>query len=198
MTQTQSLKSFLVIFKGYKKPNNKLYVAFSAVTGSGKTWLAKRIASHFSGLYLSADDLRAAAQKVYPSISRPELDQFVAQYAPLIQNRLLEFPNHLHVVDTNIDKYAQQVFDKAEEIGYPLFVIRLDVERSILVERIKTRKQNNFQNEVALLASLDQAMKYHDEFKENFGSRIDYRYSYNKEGDLDNLLRHIEQKLREG
>jgi len=176
-------------------PNRRLYIAYSAVTGSGKTWLAKRIATHFSGLYLSADELRTAAQELYPMISRSELDQFVAQYAPSIQNRLLEYPNHLHVVDTNIDKYAQQVFDKAAEIEFPLFIIRLDVDKSTLADRIATRQKNIFQDEKMLLESLDQNIKYHDEFLKNFGNRISYTYS--EEGGLEHLFASIEQVLNE-
>jgi adenylate kinase family enzyme len=176
-------------------PNNKLYVAFSAVTGSGKTWLAERISKYFSGLYLSADNFRTAAQELYPTISRSELDQLVARYAPSIQDRLLTYPNHLHVVDTNIDKYAQQVFDKAKAIEYPLFVIRLDVDRMTLVERITSRDQNKFQDEKTLLDALDQNIKCHEDFFKNFGEHISYNYSYTKDEGLDKLLTRISKSM---
>jgi adenylate kinase family enzyme len=190
-------RRFLNKIENLDHPNNKLYIAFSAVTASGKTRLAKRISEYYSGLYLSADDFRAATQELYPTISRPELEQFVVQFAPSIQNRLSAYPNHLHVVDSNIDQYAQQVIDTVKRIEYPLFVIRLDVNRSTLVNRIKNREQNKFQDKKTLLNSLDKNLRYHDEFSKNFGNFISYNYSYTKEGDLDSLLMRISEALKQ-
>lgn len=176
-------------------PNNKLYITFSAVTGSGKTWLANKIAEHFSGLYLSADDVRRTALELYPEISRQDLDQLIASFAPSIQDRLLHYPNQMHIVDTNIDKYAQQVFAKAKSIRFPLLIIRIDVGRATLEKRIITRPKNKFQNEKIILESLTENLDYHDKFLTQFGDKIGYNYLYTDKDALSRLFEYIDSAL---
>jgi len=86
--------------------NKKLLITFSGVTASGKSTVAKFLAKKTNGLYLSADDLRTTVLELWPNTKVDELQETITKFGPTIQNRLINYPNKLHILDTNIDTHS--------------------------------------------------------------------------------------------
>ena len=116
--------------------NDKLLICFSGIPGSGKTTIAKILEERYKAVRIRGDDIR----KILKSIdSEADLDEDLNKYiAWFFEN--YSFKNKLIVLDSGIDRRYEQIIGFAENEGFEVFIIRLEVSREILEKRIFDKK----------------------------------------------------------
>lgn len=113
-----------------------LVILFSAVPGSGKTTLARRLARDLKACYIQADGLRTM-------LSGHGIDPRSLRISPLtteITQRIFENdPNKLIVLDASIDRTWPEVFERLKKDAIPSFLIRLTISPDEVSNRLIKR-----------------------------------------------------------
>lgn len=187
-------RKYLKTISNLETPNPKLYVTFSAVPGSGKTTISRHIAYALKGLHLRTDDVRKVAKELWPDIADDQLEKVILEFTPTIHNRLIDYPNGLHIVDTNIDRYYQKVFDKAKELDFRLYLIRIDLDKETLLSRIKKRAGHNKKEYMNFLNVIEEKLRQHQDFIDLNKEKVSYWYKEGKTS-LDDLVEDIRKVL---
>ncbi len=125
-----------------------LVICFSGTPGMGKTYLAKLLQEKYNGVRLCTDEIRDLIKTSCPSVSNGEL---------LLGRYLFYFlehykgPNKLIILDASIDRRYAVLFPLLEQKKIPYVVIRFDVPRDVVIDRIKQRDGPRNENYLQLL-----------------------------------------------
>lgn len=118
-----------------EKSNPTLLVMFSGTPGMGKTTVAKKLEERFQGLRINADDVRIILRKYH---LRDE--KLVNSYLVWCMDKLLKIsPNHLIILDRSVDRKYDTCVGLAKKYNCETFLIRMQVERGVVEERIRLR-----------------------------------------------------------
>jgi protein-tyrosine phosphatase/predicted kinase len=134
-----------------ERPNPKCLILFSGTPGMGKTTIAKELEERFQAIRLSTDEARDFLRKNNLPLSLA--DSYIEW---CLQKVAEELPNHLIILDRSVDRTYETYRQFASLYGYETFLIRMDVERSIVEERIEHRGRDAEE----LLQKLDRS--WHD------------------------------------
>ena len=120
-------------------PHRKLVIAFSAVPGAGKTLLSKEIAERYQGVRINKDDVWDIAHPLEVSFPGEDYQSLVPEYMNYLVQELANYPNGLLIIDRSLDRHYAKSKEQIEQIGYQLFLIRIDVPKDVLIQRLKQR-----------------------------------------------------------
>lgn len=135
--------------------NPKSLILFSGVPGAGKTTIATAIQARFSALRISNDEIRDRILAAQPSITGARREHIKFLAGETLLTTLAQAPNGLIVADISCDRSANYYGPWAKKHGYQTLVLRLDIPRAIIEQRLHARGGNGYRVAADLLASLD-------------------------------------------
>ncbi|MFH1648798.1 MAG: AAA family ATPase [Patescibacteria group bacterium] len=120
-------------------PNKKLIVTFSGTFGSGKSTLAKLIEERFKAIRINNDDIRSIINSVANPQTNGERQEILIEYNKRLFGYGSQEDNGLIILDASVDREYKLVQKLAEKYGYKIFVVRMDLAKETLINRIKKR-----------------------------------------------------------
>lgn len=176
---------YLATLKNRDVPHERVYVIFSGVPGSGKTTLAVRLAKDLKAQYIRHDDIRHIIRKSGFSVS----DFTIAHISTIvIDTILLQDKNKFIVIDASLDRSWPRFFEHAQEQHAKPIVIRLDIPRSIVEERVRARNKDDFGS----VARLDDFFEQFENSKKHVQATITLKSDYDYESVLTRVKELVE------
>lgn len=170
----QLAAEYLATLTNRDVPHKKVFLCFSGVPGCGKTTLAQRLRDDLGVQYVRHDDIRALARSmgydvekiVISSVSKIAVDEMMAHDA-----------NKFMILDAGLDRSWHIYFDSVKEYNALPIIIRIDVPKSTVIERIKKRSEDDFGK-----FDLDAIDTFYEQFenaKRHFDATITIGADYN-------------------
>lgn len=154
-------------------------VVFSAIPGSGKTELSRRLADDYNFLRIANKDIREAVA------STPKnLETDVGDYMLWLLDKLTRQNKYSIVFDRNIDQWYEPSKDWASKNGYKYILVRIDVRQGLLEQRLQRREKDNA---AKVFEVLDFYAKQHEDIKIQLSPDVALNDNY----DLDESARII-------
>jgi hypothetical protein len=110
-------------------------VVFSAIPGSGKSEITKRLVAQYGFLRIANKDIRNAIE-----ITGHSDDVIIGEYTLWLLNKITSSMPMSIVFDRNIDQWYEPSRDWAVSRGYRYVVVRIEVTRKALRERLLKRE----------------------------------------------------------
>lgn len=130
--------------KNTERERPQLIIVFSGVPGSGKSVLSKKLEEKYSGVKIGNDSIRDIINHSGDfSFSKEEGEKLLQNYNEFVL-RNYPFKNKFLILDKSMDRQYKRFFPIFEELGLKYFVIRMDINKEEAIERIMTRKGEDF------------------------------------------------------
>lgn len=142
----------------------KRVVLFSGVAGSGKSTVARAIEENLRGIRLSNDDVRDRITTAVPAIDLMTREEIKLQIATALLERVVYEANGLVVIDVACDRGYDYYKQWSEKYGYRIILLRMDVPRDIIEERIQSRGKLGYRDVDASLEMLDTWWRQWEDF----------------------------------
>lgn len=114
----------------------KILLTFSAVPGSGKTTLAKKLASDLKAGYIRADDIRHMLRQAGIDPISVKTSDITRRIASLV---LEKDANKFIILDASMDRTWDDFFAHALKMNATPFVVRMNVSDVEVAKRLKGR-----------------------------------------------------------
>jgi dephospho-CoA kinase len=179
-------------------PRNPLLIMLSGSFGMGKTVLAQKLQTKLKILYFNSFDTLKFLNKenYFSDASREEMTEGIFTCFSYFIEHIKHLPNKAVILDESIDPpdsiYSRLV--STNNFNYPMYIIRLAVDKQIAFDRIKNSVADNFEN-----FTKDFEISYNAYSK--FKGRVDYCVGNNEDNkekcpeDIPLLLEILERKL---
>lgn len=125
-------------------------------------------------------------------VTRKEQQNLLEEYVIFLLQRLRSAPNGLIILDSSIDRKYWRVKQEAEQLGYRLFVIRLEVGEAEIKKRIKYREKSRF-NYSDYYRELQRWFSDHVHFVEQ--GKTDFIWDQEKHKDPEGLFKALDELL---
>ena len=112
-------------------------VVFSAIPGSGKSELTKRLVRDYGFLRVANKDVREST-----AVTHHEDDVSAGDYTLWLLDKLTEKRKYSIVLDRNVDQWYEPSIEWAERNGYEYRLVRVDVAPEILDRRLMRREKD--------------------------------------------------------
>jgi deoxyadenosine/deoxycytidine kinase len=167
--------------------NPNIMILFSGTPGMGKTVIAKRLEEKFHAVRLSTDDIR-------PILREHGLHEDLAnKYLEKCAHKLFQTAsNHLFVFDKSIDRVFNIYSKFAYDHQYIIFLIQLQVSRSIAEKRIQSRGRDV----ETILSQMDFAWKNYEDFGRLHKVDFVFENNENMESSLEFLIQKIDALIK--
>lgn len=162
-------------------------ITFSGTPGMGKSFIAKLIEERCCAVRVSTDEIRSLLASL--DIKPADYDQALFSYFTYFMQHYT-LPNKRIIVDASIDRKYKQVFAYLKKNKVNYLVVRLEVPRELIIERIKQREGIKAE---FYYKNLDGWLKDYEEFgKKNVA---DITFDNSTCGAYDNLIDQISMHL---
>ncbi len=153
-------------------------VVFSAIPGSGKSELTKRLVAMYGFLRIANKDIRHAIK-----ITNHADDVIIGKYTLWLLDKVARDKPASIVFDRNIDQWYEPSKSWASNNGYRYVLVRIDVDRKTLQQRLLKREGD----------SRSQVFDVMDFYEEQHKTMKDSKPDLSLEGgyDLDAAARRI-------
>lgn len=152
-------------------PHRSLYrqkciVLFSGVPGSGKSYVARAIEQDLGAMRISNDDIRELIMAEIPGIEFAKREELKLQVVANLLEPLAASPNGLVVFDSSCDRPNGYEFfqDWVDKNGYRIILLRMDIPRAVVEERIRQRGDSGYRKADRFLFHLDTWWKQWEDF----------------------------------
>lgn len=168
---------------GMSKP---ALIVFSAIPGSGKTELTKRLNKNHDVSAMANKDIRKALEKTGHTD-----DVIIGEYTLWLLDKLTKQKPLTIVFDRNIDQWHKAAKNWAAKNNYRLVLVQIEVSRNTLEKRLHNREGDKVSK---VLSMLDFYHKEHDRIVPDMQPDIVLKEDY----DLDVTARLIVETVTEG
>jgi predicted kinase len=178
--------------KNFDQSNEKMFVLFSGVPGSGKSFLAKKIEEKFKAVRINNDDIRDIIRdKIAPLLDMAEIkpQELLEDYLKFLYESISK-KNGLIILDSNMDRGFEPVRKVAHEYGYKIFLIRIDLPRETIESQIKQRTDKNPE---PYIRDLDKQIEDHQRFSVEMSA--DFVISEANFDKFEDLYQAIQEKM---
>lgn len=148
-------------------------IVFSAIPGSGKSELTKRLVEDYGITSIANKDIRKSLEQTGHTD-----DVIIGEYTLWLLDRLTKQKPHTIVFDRNIDQWYGAAKHWAFKNNYRLVLVQIEVSRSTLEKRLHHREGNEVSK---VLGMLDFYHKEHGRVTQNMQTDIVFKEDY----DLD-------------
>ena len=128
------------------KIDTPVLVVFSAIPGSGKSALTKRLAEQYGFNRFANKDIRHSMKQ-----TRHEADVAIGDYTLWLLDKLAKPSSRAIVFDRNIDQLYMPIMDWASINRYKLVVVRIEVSYANLQKHLQKREGANAEKVLAVL-----------------------------------------------
>ena len=171
-------------FKYIFKKNKKLIICFVGIPCSGKTRLAKILEEKYKGVRVNDDDLRKVIDKFVNENKRETiLKEFLLDFL-----RNYSYKNELVILDSGIERKYEDIAEISKNKKWKMFIIRVVAEKNLILERIKKKDRNRFENRYE---DIERWFKEYKEFNKN--KKVDFTFRGDK--DLEDLYPRLDTVL---
>lgn len=133
-------------------PHKKLLICFSAIPGSGKTYIAKHIEDTYKAVRLNNDDIRDIIKNVAQTSTQiKETVQEILEAYLFYFLQSYSFENGFIIMDGSIDRIYKKLFLELEFLDFGLFIIRIQCSPIVIKQRILHRNKEGAKNYFAAL-----------------------------------------------
>jgi predicted kinase len=175
-------------------PNPRLIVTFSAPTSAGKSTIAKQLEQRLRGVRLENDTVRALAAKWYPDSTPDERTALAHKYSEYFATHLArEIPNGLWIIDSSLDRHYNKVFEFAEQFGFAIFIIALDISEELQKKWIIAGGNRPFLSVTEYLDGMAQGRREQAAFLAQHKPDVTIQPPY----DVEKLAQTIEQRIQQ-
>lgn len=161
-------------------------IVFSAIPGSGKSELTKRLVEDYAVTSIANKDTRRSLEQTGHMD-----DVVIGEYTLWLLDRLTEQKPLTIVFDRNIDQWYEAAKHWAAKNNYKLVLVQIDVSRSTLEKRLHAREGSKVSK---VLGMLDFYHKEHKRMTRSMQPAIILKEDY----DLDAAARLITDTVTEG
>lgn len=178
--------------KNLNVKNNKIMILFSGITGSGKSYLAKKIEERYKGLRINNDDIRDIIRDEVLPLARPksiDKQNILENYLGYLYGNLPQ-TNGFLIMDSSIDRKFSVIKDFASKNSYAMFIIRIDLPREMITKQILQRTEKD---SAPYISDLNRQIEDHDRAATEFVP--DFTIKEEKFNDFDKLFRAIDKKI---
>lgn len=158
-------------------------IVFSAIPGSGKTELTKRLVTKHGFSSIANKDIRKAMQH-----TKHTSDVVIGEYTTWLLDKLAKQGPFSIVFDRNIVQWHTEATNWANQNDYNLVVVRIEVVRSKLIKRLHSREGSKVRK---VLNVLEYYHNEHERIIHNLPADIVLEGDY----DLDASARLIADKV---
>ncbi len=148
-------------------------IVFSAIPGSGKSELTKRLIKNYGISGIANKDIRKSLEQT----GHTE-DVTIGDYTLWLLDRLVKQGAKTIVFDRNIDQWYETAKSWAAKNSYQFLVVRIDVSRSVLEKRLHNREGSKVSK---VLEVLDFYSNEHERMTQNIQANVVLKEDY----DLD-------------
>lgn len=160
-------------------------VVFSAIPGSGKSELTKRLVEKYGFTRIANKDIQQSLE-----LTGHSKDVVVGEYTLWLLNKLRSQEGPLTIVfDRNIDQWYKPAKEWAESNNYNFILVRIEVSRTILEKRLHHREGDKVSK---VLDMLDFYHNAHNQIADSMEPNIILKDDYN----LDVAVQKIADILR--
>lgn len=139
-------RSYVETLSYLEYPLESRAILFSATPGMGKTTISQTLSNYFHAVVISSDSMRQILKDCGEYTNeRPvsENEKILHQFAAYSFDRLYhEFPNHFYIFDSSVDRRYPDIKNGMDAYTIPSIVIRLEVPREVVEERLVKREEN--------------------------------------------------------
>lgn len=128
-------------------------IAFSAIPGSGKSELTKRLISSHEVSSIANKDIREAISCTGYS------QDIISDYTSWLLSAITKYQPRTIVFDRNIDQWHKELLLWADHNQYRVLLVRIDVSRNILETRLRGRERKNADKVLGMLDFYEAAHK---------------------------------------
>lgn len=164
-------------------------ITFSGMPGMGKSFLSQKLAERYHAVRIRTDDIRDRFKQL-PDIDPKNWERALKEYLMYMLQRY-NFPNRCFILDASIDRSYIQLFPYLEKHNIPFLVIRLDVPREVIIDRIIQREGSLAQN---YLTHLDRWFESYEEFGKKYKNY--FLFKNVPDASLDVLTHEIDSQLK--
>lgn len=175
--------------KNTQVPQNPLMIVFSGTPGMGKSTIAKKLEDALCAVRISTDEIRDFLFRLRTTVSEKEFDEALQQYMVYFFDHF-KAPNRRFILDASIDRRYKLVFPFLEKNKIDVIVIRLEVPRELVVERLREREGKRIE---WFLKHLDAWFMDYDNFAKIYRDYIPYANAGDSQ--FDELKAIIKQKI---
>ncbi|HET8670778.1 MAG TPA: ATP-binding protein [Candidatus Saccharimonadales bacterium] len=133
----------------------KRIVLFSGVVGSGKSTIARAIEQELKAVRVSNDEIRERITASNPEIESAQREKLKLKIGNDVLERLANETSGLIVVDASCDRGYDDYRAWAEKHGYRIILLRIDVPRDVIEQRIRERGNRGHRSIEGSLAHLN-------------------------------------------
>lgn len=137
----QLADEYMATLKNRNIPHDKVFLIFSGVPGSGKTTLALRLRDDLKAQYVRHDDIRSLARRNGYDVETLTIAD-ISKIA--IDTMMLGDANKFMILDASLDRTWPIYFASVKRFGAIPIIIRLDIPKNVVIERIKARDKEDF------------------------------------------------------
>ena len=173
-------------------PNEKIFVLFSGVAGSGKSFLAKKIEERFKAVRINNDDIRDIIRdEIAPKVNMEEIkpQELLQGYLHFLYEKISK-KNGMIILDSSMDRSFESVRMTAKQYGYKIFLIRIDLPRETLEKQIRQRTDKD---PGPYIRDLDKQIGDHQRFSAEVPA--DFVISVSNFDKFDDLYQALQEKM---
>jgi predicted kinase len=178
------LKEIEKQLKYISRKNKKLIICFVGIPCSGKTRLAKKLEEKYKGVRINSDYIRKIIDKFVKEENEREsiLKEFILDFL-----RNYSYKNKLVILDSGIERKYEDIVEISKSKKWRMFIIRVVAEKKIILERIKKKDRDRYENRY------EDIERWFKEYKE-FNKKVDFIFKGDR--DLENLYSKLDVILR--
>jgi predicted kinase len=186
MIRHVNLPTFQELYKAHSPSINvavtnsrPMLVVFSAIPGSGKSEITKRLVNDYGFQRIANKDIRKAIEETGHSD-----DVVIGDYTLWLLDTLAAQGPHAIVFDRNIDQWYEPVKDWAEKHEYQFVVVQIETSRKRLEQRLLKREGSP---KAKAFEVLDFYTQQHEQLRDKIRTDILLKEDY----DLDSAAQKI-------
>lgn len=178
----------LQILKHLDVANPRLLIMFSGTPGMGKTTVAKELEDELQAIRLSTDEARffLQASGLNTTLADAYLDWCLQKVTEISSN-------HLIILDRSVDRTYPGYLKFAKSYGYDTFLVRMQVPRPIVEERIRKRGR---EDTAAILQGADRSWYDYELFNNQYVANYVFVNEVEAEPSLTELIDMLTLRLQ--